>query len=162
MINPALLKAATLALPACPDPVRRAFAMLTAPVQPACGHEAELERLRAEVARLSQALTKALTPANVKPYKPQQTVPCATCGHPMTLRAFNASKGCHACYLTGLRREHEALAAAVAHVNADPKRPARALECWAVVGEMVGKETEAARSLGGRCGLVVLPRKKGE
>lgn len=154
MLNPALLKAAQQALPACPDPVRRAFALLTAPVQP-CGHEAELERLRAEVARLTKELAKVPPPKLPRPRPEDPRAPCKVCG---TLIRKTPSNRCRACYLAACATEQQAVLEAVAKVNADPDRPRLVVECWKAAAVLLGKEWTAVRSLGERAGARVLPR----
>jgi hypothetical protein len=123
---------------------------------------AESLRLRladadAEVARLKARVTKL---AKTNDLNHHRMIPCKSCHEPMLARSARAGIGCRACYVAKSKLEHAALAAAVAAVNADPNRPTRVMDCWAVVGEMVGKALEAARSMGGRSGLVVVPRKE--
>lgn len=110
---------------------------------------AEVARLKVRAAKLERA----------NDLKPQRMIPCKSCHEPMLARSARAGIGCRACYVVKSKLDHAALAAAVEAVNADPSRPTKVLECWAAVGELVGKDLEAARSMGGRCGLVVSPRR---
>jgi hypothetical protein len=111
----------------------------------------------AEVARLKARVTKL---AKTNDLNHHRMIPCKSCHEPMLARSARAGIGCRACYVRKSKLDHDELAAAVATVNADPNRPARVMDCWAAVGELVGKDLEAARSMGGRRGLVVSPRKE--
>jgi hypothetical protein len=109
------------------------------------------------VARLKARVTKL---AKTNDLNHHRMIPCKSCHEPMLARSARAGIGCRECYVAKSKLEHAALAAAVAAVNADPNRPTRVMDCWAAVGELVGKDLEAARSMGGRRGLVVSPRKE--
>lgn len=111
----------------------------------------------AEVARLKARVTKL---AKTNDLNHHRMIPCKSCHEPMLARSARAGIGCRACYVAKSKLEHAALAAAVEAVNSDPCRPTRVVDCWAAVGELVGKDLEAARSMGGRSGLVVSPRKE--
>lgn len=110
----------------------------------------------AEVARLKARVTKL---AKTNDLNHHRMIPCKSCHEPMLARSARAGIGCRACFVKKSKLDHDELAAAVAAVNADPNRPSRVMDCWSAVGELVGKELEAARSMGGRSGLVVSPRK---
>lgn len=124
----------------------------------AVDHRPELDRLRAEVARLEAALDKAKAANRLANANQARKASCHGCGGPMGMSSAQRGSRCMACYLQAQDESTAAYTAAVAAVNADPDRPLTVLACWDRVAAIIGRHPAAVRTMAERCGLRVVPR----
>jgi hypothetical protein len=118
---------------------------------PQCNHAVQIRELTKEVAQLR---TAAATTGGKHPRKP-----CPGCGALMRVDSSNRGNCCRDCYNAKCEARRQALADAVAKVNADPERPATVAGCLHIVANIASIAPGSVRNLMARWQLVVSPKR---